>query len=193
MSNGGFLANPEQEPQEEKAFETNQEAVPTPSVEGEGLDEVAKAEQKAFEQMMENREEEKGFLEQASEEATGETPAEDAGAAAATAEPEVTEQKDEVMIEVEKILEEDLEPLVSGLSPQDKEKFEKKGVEVSGQIANMVRGFKLKMDKVVTLIRDWLQAIPGVNKFFLEQEAKIKADKIMDLEEAIRQDLENQV
>jgi len=28
---------------------------------------------------------------------------------------------------------------------------------------------------------DWLKILPGVNKFFLEQEAKIKTDKILAL------------
>ena len=35
--------------------------------------------------------------------------------------------------------------------------------------------------KILKLIRSWLKLIPGVNKFFLEQEAKIKTDKIVDL------------
>jgi hypothetical protein len=33
--------------------------------------------------------------------------------------------------------------------------------------------------KILALIRDWLKLIPGVNRFFLEQEAKIKTDKIL--------------
>jgi hypothetical protein len=33
------------------------------------------------------------------------------------------------------------------------------------------------------LIREWLLIIPGVNKYFLEQEAKIKTDKIQQLYE----------
>jgi hypothetical protein len=33
--------------------------------------------------------------------------------------------------------------------------------------------------KIFVLIRAWLKIIPGVNRFFLEQEAKIKTDKIL--------------
>ena len=42
---------------------------------------------------------------------------------------------------------------------------------------------KLKVKKVVNLIKKWLTMIPGVNKFFLEQEAKIKTDEIVKLKE----------
>lgn len=190
MSNGGFLANPEQEPKEEPSFEAAPEAPTMPAVETEGLDEVAKAEQQALEQMAAEEQGEKGFLEQAAEQAAPDV----AGTPAQNAEPAAAEQaKDEIQTEVEKILEEDLEPLVANMNPEDRAKFEKKGVEVSGQIANMVRSFKLKMEKVVTLIRGWLQTIPGVNKFFLEQEAKIKADKILDLEEEIKKDYQTRV
>ncbi len=190
MSNGGFVLHPEQEPKEEPTFESKPEAIPSPTVEQEGLDEVAVAELKALKEMAEKKAEEapEHFLEEAAEEM------EASSAATGTAEPVAVEQpKDEVLKEVEKILEEDLGALVSGMSPDDRAKFEKKGLEVSGQIANMVRAFKLKMSKVVSLIREWLHTIPGVNKYFLEQEAKIKADKIMDLEEAMKTDTQNQV
>ena len=40
---------------------------------------------------------------------------------------------------------------------------------------------KIQVKKIFILIISWLKIIPGVNKFFLEQEAKIKADRILDL------------
>lgn len=189
MTNGGFVLHPEQEPQEEPNFEAKTETTPAPPAEEEGLDEVAIAELKALKEMASEQKGEQGFLEQASETRTPE-----AQAPGATAEPEIAvEQQDETFTRVEKILEEDLEDLVAGMNPEDKEKFEKKGLEVSGQIANMIRALKLKMEKAVSLIRDWLRTIPGVNKYFLEQAAKIKADKMMDLEEELRNDLQNTV
>jgi hypothetical protein len=33
----------------------------------------------------------------------------------------------------------------------------------------------------VDVIKRWLSIIPGINKFFLEQDAKIKAEKIIKL------------
>ena len=32
----------------------------------------------------------------------------------------------------------------------------------------------------MSLIREWLKVIPGINKFFLEQTVKIKTDKIIN-------------
>ena len=47
----------------------------------------------------------------------------------------------------------------------------------------MVRAYKVKVRDVVHLIREWLLVIPGVNAFFLEQEAKIKTDRILQYEQ----------
>ena len=179
------MLQPEQEPKEEPSFEAQKEIEKPLAVETEGLDEVAVQELRALKEMSAESLPEEGFLEQATRDA-------DASSTLSTDESVVAEApKDEVMLQVEKILEEDLEPLVESMSSEDRAKFEKKGLEVSGQIAGMVRSFKLKMEKAVSLIRSWLHTIPGVNKFFLEQEAKIKADKIMDLEEARRSDQQN--
>ena len=112
-------------------------------------------------------------------------------AAAATAQPAtqtpVTEkavEKDETLIRVEKIMEKDLFFLhdhASGCPSVVQEK----GEETANEISAMIRNFKVKVGKVLKLIRDWLHTIPGVNRFFLEQEAKIKTDNILEMAEAI--------
>lgn len=102
-------------------------------------------------------------------------------------------QKDEVVIEVEKILEEGLGDFYEGLPPDAKAAFRKKGEEVSSAVAEMVRKLKVNVKKVTELISKWLQTIPGVNKFFLEQETKIKTDKIIELVEARKEDQNIQV
>ena len=43
----------------------------------------------------------------------------------------------------------------------------------------MVSAAKVHSKKILKAIVGWLKMIPGVNKFFLEQEAKIKTDKIL--------------
>jgi len=91
---------------------------------------------------------------------------------------------DEVVTEVEKILEQGLGEHFSKLKPEDQKKFKQKGEQASKEIADMVRNLKFKMKRALLLIRDWLLCIPGVNKFFLEQEAKIKVDKLIELIEA---------
>lgn len=98
--------------------------------------------------------------------------------------------KDEIVIEVEKILEEGIGPFYASLPPEAKTVFKKRGEEVASQIAEMVRHLHLRVRKVVKLIADWLRTIPGVNRYFLEQEAKIKADMLQQLVDARRADEE---
>ncbi len=91
--------------------------------------------------------------------------------------------KDEVILEVEKILEQGLGSMYESLPEEAKPKFKQKGELAAREISTMVRSLKLKLGKVLELIRDWLLTIPGVNKFFLEQEAKIKVDMLQNLVE----------
>lgn len=97
--------------------------------------------------------------------------------------------KDEVTLEVEKVLEEGLGDFYASLPPNGKVIFRKKGEEASSEIAKMVNNLQLNFKRALQLIRDWLLTVPKVNKFFLEQEAKIKVDKINLLIEARKEDL----
>lgn len=97
------------------------------------------------------------------------------------------QRKDEVTIEVQEIMQDGLGDTFRSMSPEDKERFRVKGEEVAGEIAVMVRELKVEAKRVILLIRDWLLTIPGVNKFFLEQEAKIKTDRILELERERRE------
>ncbi len=106
---------------------------------------------------------------------------------------QVQGEKDEVVIEVEKILEEGIGPFYASLPPEAKPVFKKRGEEVATQIAEMVRRMHLKVRKVVRLIAEWLKMIPGVNAYFLEQEAKIKADMLKELIDARKEDAERTV
>ena len=47
----------------------------------------------------------------------------------------------------------------------------------------MLAAGRLKFREVWKLIRDWLRVIPGASKFFVEQEAKIKTDRIIRIAE----------
>lgn len=87
--------------------------------------------------------------------------------------------KDEVLTQVEKILEEDLENIYFNLPAETRQKFHDKGEETAGKIRMILGQAGIQVKKILNLIRDWLKIIPGVNKFFLEQEAKIKTDKIL--------------
>jgi hypothetical protein len=91
--------------------------------------------------------------------------------------------KSETLTKVEKILEKDMGDIYFKMSPEAKRNFKIKGEEISLKIEEMIETGKAVARKILALIKSWLQMIPGVNRFFLEQEAKIKTDKIMNIVE----------
>ncbi|MBD3311438.1 MAG: hypothetical protein GF349_03005 [Candidatus Magasanikbacteria bacterium] len=93
----------------------------------------------------------------------------------------IPQTRDELSLQIEKIMEEGLDEAFESLTPTQKQEFKIKGEETAIKIRNLLRSAKVKVKEVFTLIIEWLKILPGVNKFFLEQEAKIKADKILSL------------
>ncbi|MFA6027996.1 MAG: hypothetical protein WC752_03650 [Patescibacteria group bacterium] len=100
--------------------------------------------------------------------------------AKATPSTSVVIPKSESLIRVEEILSEHLDTFYGSLDEKKKEVFRKKGEETATAIDTMIRQFKVRAKNLLTLIKEWLSIIPSINKYFLEQEAKIKAQKIMD-------------
>lgn len=96
-------------------------------------------------------------------------------------EKEISNEKLQRAQEIDQILALGLNNIFLSLSPQKQEEFKKKGEETVFKINNLLDKAKVNIEKIVKLIRNWLKIIPGVNKFFLEQEAKIKADNIIKL------------
>ena len=90
---------------------------------------------------------------------------------------------DPITKEIEGILEEDLAKVDANLPDAVKPQFKAQGEFVARSIREMVVRAKVKTRKVLKLIIGWLKMIPGVNKFFLEQEAAIKTQKIIILAE----------
>ncbi len=93
------------------------------------------------------------------------------------------EPKDELTAEIEDVLSEDLGDLYKTLSGEKKREFKAEGEKTAGIIRKMIAHGKFHGHRILGLIVKWLKLIPGVNKFFLEQESKIKVDKIMMLAE----------
>jgi hypothetical protein len=89
--------------------------------------------------------------------------------------------KDEQLQQIEEMLSEDLGDLYKQLPPNVQPVFKAKGEEVAQTIRTWIQETKITARKVLGLIREWLGLIPNVNKFYLEQESKIKTDKIMEL------------
>lgn len=167
-----------------KAFPENVEVLPSEPLPLE--DRPLEADEQAFEASPESKE---IFLEDASTTKLQEAAKVIEGAASSSAASIVkTSPKDEVEVAVEKILEEDLGDLYSSLPASAKPLFKQKGEQVAQEISRMVRTLKIHARRVLQLIRDWLLTIPGVNRFFLEQQAKIKVDKLMEYIRARRED-----
>jgi hypothetical protein len=69
------------------------------------------------------------------------------------------------------------------MNAAQQQEFKKSGEETVKKINNLLDKTKIKAGKIIDLIRAWLRLIPGINRFFLEQEAKIKADKIIKVKD----------
>jgi len=95
----------------------------------------------------------------------------------------IPQVKDEITLQIEKVMEEGLGDAFKELTPIQKQEFKIKGEETAWEIRNLLRGAHLQVKKIVRLILAWLKMLPGINRFFLEQEAKIKTDKIIALKE----------
>ncbi len=83
--------------------------------------------------------------------------------------------------QIEDVLSGDLGDLFLKMPVPKQREFKEKGEETAEQINVMLDSAKFNIKKVVDLIRKWLMVIPGINKYFLEQETKIKADEILRL------------
>ncbi len=93
----------------------------------------------------------------------------------------IAQQKQQRERQIEKILQDDLEEVYINLPPDKQKEFKAVGEQTANEINSLLERVKVKVKKIINLIKKWLSIIPGVNKFFLEQEAKIKTDEIMKL------------
>lgn len=93
----------------------------------------------------------------------------------------IPQNKDEVTVKIEKIMEDGLNDSFQRLSPVAKVEFKLKGEQTAAKIAELMKSTHVKAKKILQLIMDWLKMLPAINRFFLEQEAKIKTDKIIAL------------
>ncbi len=82
---------------------------------------------------------------------------------------------------VEQVLEEDLTDIFLSLPADKQQEFKQAGEVAAQKISRLMQKVRFNLRQIIKIIRDWLSVIPGVNKYFLEQTAKIKADKIIKL------------
>lgn len=89
--------------------------------------------------------------------------------------------KNEELIEIEKILESGLNDLIVNLPEYQQREFINRGEKAAQEIEVLIHEAKIKVFKIIEVIIKWLQSIPGANKFFIEKEAKIKADQVIKI------------
>ncbi len=93
----------------------------------------------------------------------------------------VEEDKSQLLKDIERVLEEDLELLYTSLNEKQRKQFRDEGEKMAGKIEVLMQKTKVTIMEIIKLIKKWLSLLPGANKYFLEQEAKIKAEKILTL------------
>lgn len=98
-----------------------------------------------------------------------------------TAAPVATSEKSPLLQHIENILEEDLLPLYKELNPQQRTQFRAEGERTAKNIEQLLRKAAVALLEIIRLIRRWLRLLRGANVFYIEQEAKIKAERIFAL------------
>lgn len=93
---------------------------------------------------------------------------------------ELTHEVDEELKMIENILQEGLEEVYQRMPVDKQREFRDKGEETARNIQIMIATMKLKTQRIIHWIMEWLKVIPGVSKLFLHQEAKLKTDKILE-------------
>ena len=97
----------------------------------------------------------------------------------------IPQVRDQVVLQIEKIMENGLEDSFREMTPIQKQEFKIEGEKAAIEIRTLLRSTRVKIKKVFQILLSWLSLLPGINNFFLEQEAKIKADKIMAIRDHI--------
>ncbi len=95
--------------------------------------------------------------------------------------PIISPVRDELVARIEKIMEDGVGDAFQRLSPIAKQELKIKGEQTAIKIRELLKATHLKVKKIFQLILEWMKLLPGVNRFFLEQEAKIKTDRIIAL------------
>ncbi|NTW22709.1 hypothetical protein HGA34_04200 [Candidatus Falkowbacteria bacterium] len=103
--------------------------------------------------------------------------------------PAVTPQTDDLIIspaspevqQIERIMEDGLAELYAQMPPDKQREFRRVGEQTARQINQLLMATKIQVTKIISLIKDWLKILPGINRFFIEQEAKIKTDELLKM------------
>lgn len=106
---------------------------------------------------------------------------ESASASAATATTTTDDYHKRREIQIDACLSEGLNETFLAMTPDKQKIFKEEGEKTVKKINVLLDATKVNVSKIVKLIKHWLGLITGINRFFLDQEAKIKADKIVKI------------
>lgn len=81
--------------------------------------------------------------------------------------------------EIENLMAEGLGDIYKKMDPVSQRQFKIQGEDAARVINVLLAKTKVKIKEIVNALIKWLKLIPGVTNFFIEQQAKIKTDKIM--------------
>jgi hypothetical protein len=89
--------------------------------------------------------------------------------------------QDEELVIIKSILSENLVDMYYQMPPDKRQRFRRKGEEAALKIRKILKQTKVTVHDIVNILINWLKLLPGVSRYFLEQEAKIKTDKILKM------------
>lgn len=89
--------------------------------------------------------------------------------------------RDEELIMIENILSENILEIYKELNEAQKRVFRQKGEEAAMKIKGLLKKARVAAHEILKIIKEWLQTLPRISHYFLEQEAKIKTDKILQM------------
>ncbi len=87
-----------------------------------------------------------------------------------------------IMQKVEHALEDGIGPIFVKLRPEEQDMIKAEGERTAFQIAELIASAKATAVRIFKLIVRWLSLIPGISKWFIQQEAKIKTDQMMKIQ-----------
>ncbi len=94
---------------------------------------------------------------------------------------QIPQVRDDLTVKIEHIMQAGLEDAYRELPVVKQQEFKIKGEETAQAIRGLMKSTHVKIKKIFKLLMEWLKLLPGINRFYLEQEAKIKADRIVGL------------
>ncbi len=90
--------------------------------------------------------------------------------------------KSQLRLAIERIMEQSASEYYPGMPPRLQKKFSELGDRVSLKIEKLLLTKKNHIVDIAHILHEWLKLIPQASPYYLEQEAKIRADEMVRLQ-----------